>query len=67
VMNNRHLLKQNEEGHWTFGQTLALALTIIPLMQVAQLIWNNKHYLVKWWERVFPSGMGGSKAVASGG
>lgn len=44
---NGHQLTQNQEGEWTFGQTLAVALTIIPLIQVAQEIWDN---LVRWLE-----------------
>jgi hypothetical protein len=32
IKNNGHLLKQDAEGEWTFGQTLAL----IPLIQVAK-------------------------------
>ncbi|KAF9479842.1 hypothetical protein BDN70DRAFT_878382 [Pholiota conissans] len=37
IHNNRHLLSQNsdsQESDWTFGQTLAIALTILPLLQV---------------------------------
>ena len=44
---NGHQLTQNQEGERTFGQTLAAALTIIPLIQVAQEIWDN---LVRWLE-----------------
>ena len=44
---NGHQLTQNQEGEGTFGQTLAAALTIIPLIQVAQEIWDN---LVRWLE-----------------
>jgi len=31
IAHNRHLL-QSKEGDWTFGQTLALTLTLIPLL-----------------------------------
>jgi len=48
IKNNARLVNQNEEEDWTFGQTLAVALTIIPLIQVTKEIWNN---LVGWWER----------------
>ncbi|KAJ2922397.1 hypothetical protein H1R20_g14692, partial [Candolleomyces eurysporus] len=39
---NAHLLKKedqgaNEEAEWTFGQTLAIALIVVPLIQV----WND--------------------------
>jgi len=48
IKNNARLVNQNEEEDWTFGQTLAVALTVIPLIQVTKEIWNN---LVGWWER----------------
>jgi hypothetical protein len=36
IKNNQHLLKQGDtrENDWTFGQTLAVALTAIPLLEV---------------------------------
>jgi len=38
IKNNQHLLKLGEtrENDWTFGQTLAVALTAIPLLEVAK-------------------------------
>ena len=42
IHNNGHLLEQNkEEEEWTFGQTLAVALTVIPLIQVVKEIKTN--------------------------
>ena len=42
IHNNGHLLEQNQdEEEWTFGQTLAVALTVIPLIQVVKEIKTN--------------------------
>jgi len=41
IRRNGQLLKENQEEDWTFGQTLAVALTVIPLIQVAKEIWRN--------------------------
>ena len=38
ILNNRHLLQDySQETNWTFGQTLAIALIALPLIQV----WNE--------------------------
>ena len=48
IKNNRHLFENRDEADWTFGQTLAIALTILPLRDVGKEIWHN---LVDWWAR----------------
>jgi len=48
IKNNRHLIEKKDEASWTFGQTLAIALTILPLRDVGKEIWHN---LVDWWAR----------------
>ncbi|KAF9526812.1 hypothetical protein CPB83DRAFT_857269 [Crepidotus variabilis] len=47
IKNNEHIIDQNQEEDWTFGQTLAVALTIIPLIQVIKEIRKN---LERWLE-----------------
>ena len=44
IRNNRHLLRQDlntQENDWTFGQTLAIALLVLPLRQV----WKEARHL----------------------
>jgi len=48
IKNNGHLLEENEEAKWTFGQTLAVALIVIPMIQVSGEIWKN---FVKWLQK----------------
>ena len=38
---NQHLI-QSKEGDWTFGQTLALTLTLIPLIEVFKFLWEKR-------------------------
>jgi len=51
IHNNRHLLRQDldiQENDWTFGQTLAIALLVLPLRQV----WKEAREL-KVFKRLF--------------
>ncbi|CAA7270332.1 unnamed protein product [Cyclocybe aegerita] len=45
IRDNRHLLKNSvqdpREGDWTFGQTLAITLTIIPSLQVGEFLYQK--------------------------
>jgi len=41
IAHNRHLL-QSKEGDWTFGQTLALTLTLIPLIEVVKFLRDKR-------------------------
>ena len=41
IAHNRHLL-QSKEGDWTFGQTLALTLTLIPLLEVVKFLLEKR-------------------------
>jgi len=52
IKNNKHLLKEAEEENWTFGQTLAIALITIPLVQVAKDFQKNLPFLVKKLKKV---------------
>ena len=40
IARNQHLI-QSKEGDWTFGQTLALTLTLIPLIEVFKFLWEK--------------------------
>jgi hypothetical protein len=55
---NAHLLAENqganEENEWTFGQTLAVALIVVPLIQVwkdARKTENQEVYK-RWWRKL---------------
>ena len=41
IAHNQHLI-QSKEGDWTFGQTLALTLTLIPLIEVVKFLWEKR-------------------------
>jgi len=41
IAHNQHLI-QSKEGEWTFGQTLALTLTLIPLIEVFKFLWEKR-------------------------
>jgi hypothetical protein len=41
IAHNQHLI-QSREGDWTFGQTLALTLTLIPLIEVVKFLWEKR-------------------------
>jgi len=41
IARNRHLV-QSGKGDWTFGQTLALTLTPIPLIEVFKFLWEKR-------------------------
>ena len=41
IAHNRHLVQSNE-GDWTFGQTLALMLTLVPLIEVVKFLWEKR-------------------------
>jgi hypothetical protein len=46
IHNNRHLLNEysdSQESNWTFGQTLAIALIVIPLTQVGKEVWKDEN------------------------
>ncbi|RXW15311.1 hypothetical protein EST38_g10552 [Candolleomyces aberdarensis] len=56
---NAHLLKRedegaNEEAEWTFGQTLAIALIIVPLIQVWKDLRKpgNREVFKRWSEKL---------------
>ena len=41
IAHNQHLI-QSKEADWTFGQTLALTLTVIPLIEVVKFLWEKR-------------------------
>jgi len=41
IAHNQPLI-QSKEGDWTFGQTLALTLTLIPLIEVIKFLWEKR-------------------------
>jgi len=41
IAHNQHLI-QSKEGDWTFGQTLALTLSLIPLTEVVKFLWEKR-------------------------
>jgi len=41
IAHNQPLI-QSGEGDWTFGQTLALALALIPLTEVVKFLWEKR-------------------------
>jgi len=41
IAHNQHLI-QSKEADWTFGQTLALTLTLIPLIEVVKFLWEKR-------------------------
>ena len=41
IAHNQHLV-QSKEGDWTFGQTLALTLTLIPLIEVVKFLLEKR-------------------------
>jgi hypothetical protein len=41
IAHNQHLI-QSKEGDWTFGQTLALMLTLIPLAEAIKFLWAKR-------------------------
>jgi len=41
IVDNQHLI-QSREGDWTFGQTLSLALALIPLTEVIKFLWEKR-------------------------
>jgi len=46
IHNNQHLLQTDSdslESNWTFGQTLAIALIVIPLTQVWNEAWKGEN------------------------
>ncbi|KAJ3501951.1 hypothetical protein NLJ89_g9106 [Agrocybe chaxingu] len=53
IKHNHHLLNMGpqgtQEGDWTFGQTLAITLTIIPLIEIAKFL-HLKTKTSKWFE-----------------
>jgi hypothetical protein len=46
IAHNQHLI-QSKEGDWTFGQTLALTLTLIPLIEVVKFLWEKRPWAPK--------------------
>jgi len=46
IAHNKHLI-QSKEGDWTFGQTLALTLTLIPLIEVVKFLWEKRPWAPK--------------------
>ena len=46
IAHNQHLI-QSKEGDWTFGQTLALTLTLIPLIEVVKFLWEKHPWAPK--------------------
>lgn len=40
IAHNQHLI-QSKEDNWTFGQTLALMLTLIPLSEAIKFLWEK--------------------------
>ena len=46
IAHNQHLI-QSKEGDWTFGQTLALTLTLIPLIEVVKFLWEKRPWTPK--------------------
>ena len=56
IHNNQHLLQTDSdslESNWTFGQTLAIALIVIPLTQVWNEAWKDEN--VEAFKRMFRS------------
>ncbi|KDR74863.1 hypothetical protein GALMADRAFT_249778 [Galerina marginata CBS 339.88] len=48
IQANQHLLVDSvEEADWTFGQTLAVALVAIPLIDVVKQIWEERKAALK--------------------
>jgi len=43
IAHNQHLI-QSKEADWTFGQTLALTLTLIPLIEVVKFLWEKRSW-----------------------
>jgi len=41
IAHNQRLI-QSKEGDWTFGQTLALTLSLIPLTEVVRFLWGKR-------------------------
>ena len=41
IAHNQHLI-QSKEADWTFGQTLALTLTLIPFIEVVKFLWEKR-------------------------
>jgi hypothetical protein len=46
IAHNQHLI-QSKEGDWTFGQTLAITLTLIPLIEVVKFLWEKRPWAPK--------------------
>lgn len=41
IRSNTPLLSGGDEEQWTFGQTLAVGITVIPLLEIYKLIWSR--------------------------
>ena len=46
IAHNQHLI-QSKEGDWTFGQTLALMLTLMPLVETVKFLWGKRPKLLR--------------------
>ena len=46
IAHNQHLI-QSKEGDWTFGQTLALMLTLMPLVETVKFLWGKRPRLLR--------------------
>jgi hypothetical protein len=46
IAHNQHLI-QSKESDWTFGQTLALMLTLIPLSEAVKFLWEKRPRALK--------------------
>jgi hypothetical protein len=53
IHNNQHLMKEAHESNWTFGQTLAIALITLPLLQVWREIRRKENVeIFKGWFKI---------------